>query len=316
MRKWWKDTNDPSGSFHSVVPVIQFQFLPQLKGKPNFWQFHTENIPRSVPAECSQGTAVALPQLCPPHHTKLRVTNKRTSPRHCCGPAGALWVPGELGILRWKTTCKWFWASLWKVRLEDFCVWAVTRSGGSLSSQPCQAEGQRFPRITGLEVALAPQEFSWRLTASVANCTEKEVAQLSQSSFESGVQRMGHSDNPLLSGAELQLSFILHGSLGQFILPGTSQSSPGVWDTPLRTCSWCWSCPIPAAPSTSLALLYPLPLCVLVTRSQHSFRDDTLVRNDTFVNKSVWWWRRKENIFSSFCFLPRQGSSLCLHPLA
>lgn len=81
------------------APFIQWclwynSSLPQLKG----FREHPSSVPANLQGpECSQGT-----QLCPPHHTQLRVTNKRTSPRHCCGPAGALGVPPGTPAVSWR----------------------------------------------------------------------------------------------------------------------------------------------------------------------------------------------------------------------
>lgn len=262
--------------------------LPQLKV--------SENLPTSVPAnpqgpECHWGTSNGIA-------TALSSRSRQTQ-----GDKGKnksqtlLWVPPAAFAVLWRRNRNFQMEN----NLQAILSFSIEKWGWKISvteqwrglGGPCQGEGQRFPIITrGLEVALVPQNISKSLTALVANCTEEEVAQLSQNCSESGgsgcsnshFREWGIQMIPFSPGEELQLSFGLHVSLVEFILPGTLQNPSEMWDTPFRTWTWWWFCPIPAASITFLALLYPppLPFCLLGTRSWHNFPDDILVRNDTF----------------------------------
>lgn len=229
----------------------------------------------------------------------------------------------------------WFWASLLKSEVGRFLwlhlseQWQGLGAAPQLSAFPgrgTEVSNNHWMIVGGSgspELQKIPHNLSGKLHGEGGGPVLTR-APWKVGVFQLSLQRMGHSDDPLFPEEKLQLSFSLHVSWMEFILPGTSQISSGTWDTQFRARTWGGSCPIPAACTsiTILAVPYPppLPFWVLVTRSWHNFPDDTLVRNDTFlslaVNKSVCWWRRKKSPFRLFCFPPRQESSFCLCPLA
>lgn len=165
MRKWWKDTNDPSGSFHSAVKeerAVSFSFpRPKVYGTAERF---SGNLPASVAVNppAAHGPWVPLVdqqrrchELCPPNRMKLGVTNRKGKSR---GSGEAVSV-----IPQWSAVpCRWnsnfhmgntlqvilsFYSKKWgcKTRLlllslpeQWHRVW-----GQNLSSQPLQRGRQR-----------------------------------------------------------------------------------------------------------------------------------------------------------------------------
>lgn len=159
MRKWWKDTNDPSGSFHSAVPVIQFRFATS-EGFQRTSQPLSLQSPRDT--ECSLGDQQwhghsSVLQITPSSRwqTKGQVPHTAVGKQELCGCHQVhLQRPGgEKGISIWKTTCEWFWASLLKSEVGRFLwlrlseQWQGLRAAPRLSALP--RKGQRFPVTTG-----------------------------------------------------------------------------------------------------------------------------------------------------------------------
>lgn len=167
MRKWWKDTNDPSGSFHSAVKeerAIQSFSLPQPKVYGTVKRF-SENLSASVtvnppaahgpwvltggPAKTSswalssklheaRGNKQKGQVLCK-SQTLLRANGSCVVDLQC--PAG------EIAIFVWKIICKWLWASILKNGIEglDFsycpCLSNDVESGGRTSDLSLSKEG-------------------------------------------------------------------------------------------------------------------------------------------------------------------------------
>lgn len=178
-------------------------------------------------------------------------------------------------------------------------------------------------------MALVPQNFSRSLLASVANCTEKEVAQFSQNSSESGGKGCSSSPFreweiqviPLSPGEELQLFFNLHVSLMNFILPECYRAHQG--------CGTSHSELEPAGDPVPF-LLPPSHLWLLCTHLPFLSvgcwpEADTIFLMTPWPEMTSFWallstnlfadGEEKKSLFRLFCFLPRQECSFCLCPL-
>lgn len=208
MRKWWKDTNDPSGSFHSAVKeehAIQSFSLPWLKVYGTVERF-SENFPASVtvnpPAAHGPWVLTGGPAktsswaLSSKLHEASGHKQSRASPRHCCRPVEGcglyqvdLQCPaGEIVISIWKITCKWLWASILKngVKGLDFCYCSHLskdkESGGRTSAFPKREAKvcNNHCSVTGgsgsPELPLTSKT-SRSFANSVAGCTEGHTLQ-------------------------------------------------------------------------------------------------------------------------------------------
>lgn len=163
MRKWWKDTNDPSGSFHSAVKeesAIQFQFATTeglrysrevFREPPSLCCCKPTSCPWTPsalggPAKTLSWTLSSKSHEAWGNKQKGQVPDTVVGQGKLCGlyHVDLQCSADETVIFVWKIACKWFWASILKNGVDFFycpCLSNDMESGGSTSALSLYKEG-------------------------------------------------------------------------------------------------------------------------------------------------------------------------------